>query len=247
MVLFCNLISVAGSFLLCLYKKIDLRIDRKEALAYLLSGLSIFITDYTLALSYTRIPVGFATMIHFIYPVLIYIASVIFFHNGIDAGRILAIILSVSGLFLLNDGETVSDLTGIFYALVSAFSYSFNLILFERGPFSKHDAFKKNFYMFMVSLLLSLIADLHNFSFMNIGSGQLLYMSLAGLSLICGSLLLTVGISRLGSSDSAFISTLEPVTSLVVSSLVYHYALKARSLIGSAFIILSLIPIMRKK
>ena len=245
-VLFCNLICVAGSLLLCLVNRIDLKINAREAVCYFLSGLSIFITDYTLALSYTRIPVGLATMIHFVYPVLVYIATVLFFHNGIDAGRILAIVLSVSGLFLLNDGETVSDLRGVVYALVSALSYSCNLLLLERGPIREHEPFKKNFYMFAVALFFSLIMDPGNISFTDISGSQLIFMTMAGLSLICGSILLTNGIFLLGSSDSAFISTLEPVTSLAVSSLVYHYVLKPRSVIGCAFIILSLIPIMKK-
>lgn len=246
-VLFSNLICVMGSLLLCLYRKIDLRISRKEALAYLFSGLSIFITDYALALSYTRIPVGLSTMIHFVYPVMIYIASIVLFHERVDAGRILAIVLSLSGLLLLNDGETVSDLRGVVYALISAVSYSFNLILFERGPISRHDSFKKNFYMFSIALLFSAIADFRGISFADTGGLQLIFMSLAGLTLIVGSILLTNGISLLGSSDSAFISTLEPVTSLAVSTILYRYVLKARSIIGCAFIILSLIPIMRKK
>ncbi len=246
-VLFSNLFCVIGSFLLCLYKGIELKISGKQTVAYLFSGFFIFITDYTLALSYTRIPVGLATMIHFVYPVMIYIASVVFFHEKVDAGRFFAIVLSVSGLFLLNDGETISDLKGVAYALVSALSYSFNLILFERGPFREHDPSKKNFYMFLAALHFSLIIDLKAVSFISISSHQLIYLSLASLSLFFGSLLMAKGIAELGSCDSAFISTLEPVTSLAVSTLIYRYVLKVRSIIGCALIVLSLIPIMKKK
>ncbi|MBQ1692550.1 MAG: EamA family transporter [Erysipelotrichaceae bacterium] len=53
--------------------------------------------------------------------------------------------------------------------------------------------------------------------------------------------------SGLGSTVAAFISTLEPITSLLFSNLLYHYELHLLTVIGSFLIILSLIPIIHEK
>ena len=73
---------------------------------------------------------------------------------------------------------------------------------------------------------------------------QIFWSVLSGVILISGSITLTVGIRILGSADVAFISTLEPITSLLASTFLYHYDLLPRSIIGCILIILSLFPII---
>ncbi|MBQ9424782.1 MAG: DMT family transporter [Erysipelotrichaceae bacterium] len=243
--LVCNSVCLLGSFFFCLLRRVSLKITGKELLTYLLSGVCIFVTDYCLNLAYTKMPVGLVTMIHFIYPVLICLGAVLFFKEKLYFSRKVAIILSAGGLFFLSDPGAAYSLKGVVYALISAFAYAVNLTVIDRGVISKHDTFLKNFYIFLFSFLFSLAFDYSNLQMIHFKADQIFWMLLSGVILISGSITLTVGIRILGSADAAFISTLEPITSLLVSTFLYHYDLLPRSIIGCILIILSLFPIIR--
>ena len=64
--------------------------------------------------------------------------------------------------------------------------------------------------------------------------------ALAGLMLCVGLSLLAAGIRRLGAGKTAFLNMLEPVTSLLVSSLVARRFPGWLTLLGSLFVLLAL-------
>ena len=72
LVIICN--GVAGLLSLCisLAQKKDIRVTRKQLTSLLLIGvIGLFTTDFLLNIAYTLIPVGYVTMIHFLYPTLV--------------------------------------------------------------------------------------------------------------------------------------------------------------------------------
>ena len=244
--LVCSTVCLTGSFFLCLIKKTDLRITAKEFICYLLSGIfGLFVTDLCLNLAYTKMPVGLVTMIHFTYPTLVCLGSVFLFHDRFSRKKLLAIALSVSGLILLGDPEASYSFIGVIYALISALAYAFNLTMVDRSLIRHHETLKKNLYIFTVSSSMSFLINFRELQTMSFPADQMIWLILAGGMLMTGSLCLTRGISLLGSSNAAFISTLEPITSLLVSTFLYHYDLKIRSVFGCILIILSLFPIIK--
>ena len=243
--LVCHGVCLTVVFLLCLYKKIDLRLTKKEFLIYVFSGgFGLFVTDLCLNLAYTKMPVGMVTMVHFTYPVLVCFGGVLFFGEKMNLYKISAIILSVTGLFLLSGSGNVADKGGVIIALISAFAYAMNLMIIDHSAISGHSSLKKNFYIFLFSYICSMLVSASDFGSLHFEANQMIWMIIAGLIMMAGSVFLTLGIKLIGSSDTAFISTLEPITSVLFSALIYHYALEARSIIGCILIILSLIPII---
>ena len=242
----CSAVSLAGSLFLCRCTHVNLKISKKEILTYLASGgLGLFVTDLCLNLAYTRMPIGLVTMIHFSYPVLVCFAAVLFFKEKLTRNKILAILLSVLGLILLGDSKANYSFEGVVLALISAFAYAFNLTIVDRSIIADHPVFLKNFYLYLFSTLFSVLANASKLQMIQIVPNQMIWMIASGIILMTGSLCLTKGIRTLGSSNAAFISTMEPITSLLVSTFLYHYDLQPRSIFGCVFIILSLIPIIK--
>ena len=242
-----SLVAVIGSFLLCILNKSDLKASKKELFYFFLAGLMIFVTDLFLPLAYTKMPVGLVTAIHFTYPTIVCLLGVLLFHEAFSIKRLLAIVLSIAGLILLNQGDVSYDLSGTFYALVSAVSYACCLSIVDHSLIQNADPNTKSFYIFLTATVLTLLlngGDLPS-SFTN--AEPLPYLILAGVMLLLGNLFLIKGIAGLGSTVAAFISTLEPITSLLFSNLLYHYELPLLTVIGSFLIILSLIPIIHEK
>ena len=245
--LVCNCVCLAGSLFLCLFRHVDLKIGRKEVLTYLISGsLGLFVTDLCLNLAYTKMPVGLVTMIHFTYPVLVCLGAVVFFQEKLSRNKIMAIFLSLLGLVLLSDPRAVYSFEGVTYALISAFAYALNLTIVDRSLISRHPVFVKNFYLYLCATSFSFLANASELHLLQIVPNQIVWLLISGVILMTGSICLTKGISILGSSNAALLSTLEPITSLLVSTFLYHYDLPPRSICGCIFIILSLIPIIKE-
>ncbi|MBQ5556167.1 MAG: EamA family transporter, partial [Erysipelotrichaceae bacterium] len=214
-----SLVAVIGSFLLCILNKSDLKASKKELFYLFLAGLMIFVTDLFLPLAYTKMPVGLVTAIHFTYPTIVCLLGVLLFHEAFSIKRLLAIVLSIAGLILLNQGDVSYDLSGTFYALVSAVSYACCLSIVDHSLIQNADPNTKSFYIFLTATVLTLLlngGDLPS-SFTN--AEPLPYLILAGVMLLLGNLFLIKGIAGLGSTVAAFISTLEPITSLLFSNL----------------------------
>ncbi|MBQ6478546.1 MAG: DMT family transporter [Erysipelotrichaceae bacterium] len=242
----CNSICLIGSLFLCLYRHVDLRITKKEILIYLLSGnMGLFVTDLCLNLAYTKMPVGLVTMIHFAYPVLVCSGAVLFFKEKLSRNKIIAIFLSISGLILLGDPKASYSFEGVLFALISAFAYALNLTIVDRSLIAEHHVFLKNFYLYLFSTASSILANASKLQTIQIVPDQMIWLLIAGIILMSGSICLTKGIRILGSSNAAFISTMEPITSLLVSTFLYHYDFQPRSIFGCVLIILSLIPIIK--
>jgi len=244
----CNLVCLFGNSMICFFRKIHLNISRTELFLYLIAGIfGLYATDLFLNLAYTRLPVGMVTVIHFLYPILVCLEGILFYRDRWSRNLLFAVVLSVGGLLLLSGSVFNIDLIGIGFALISALAYSFNLTMADRSPIGKHDVFQKNFYLFLVSFLMSAAVSMIRKETVSFQMDQLPWLILGGIILMCGSLFLTKGIALLGSRDAAFISTLEPVSSFLFSTVIYHYSLNFRSILGCVLIILSLIPIMVKE
>ena len=242
-----SLVAVIGSFLLCILNKSDLKASKKELFYFFLAGLMIFVTDLFLPLAYTKMPVGLVTAIHFTYPTIVCLLGVLLFHEAFSIKRLLAIVLSIAGLILLNQGDVSYDLSGILYALVSAVSYACCLSIVDHSLIQNADPNTKSFYIFLTATVLTLLLNGGDLPSSFKSAEPLPYLILAGVMLLLGNLFLIKGIAGLGSTVAAFISTLEPITSLLFSNLLYHYELPLLTVIGSFLIILSLIPIIHEK
>ena len=242
-----SLVAVIGSFLLCILNKSDLKASKKELFYFFLAGLMIFVTDLFLPLAYTKMPVGLVTAIHFTYPTIVCLLGVLLFHEAFSIKRLLAIVLSIAGLILLNQGDVSYDLSGIFYALISAVSYACCLSIVDHSLIQNADPNTKSFYIFLTATVLTLLLNGGDLPSSFKSAEPLPYLILAGVMLLLGNLFLIKGIAGLGSTVAAFISTLEPITSLLFSNLLYHYELPLLTVIGSVLIILSLIPIIHEK
>ena len=84
--------------------------------------LAIGATETALFLysSYSYIPVGMATTLHFVYPALITLELRIFFHQRFTGRNVLTLALTLGGIvFMGASAEARANLTGMLLALIS--------------------------------------------------------------------------------------------------------------------------------
>lgn len=235
-ILFNSLIMMLFVALVCLAAKNDLRIGLKNALRLiLLGGVGMWGTIMLLSSSYELIPVGVASVVHFMYPTLVCLTMIIAFKRKVTWAAILAMLLSVGGLVLICDGGNGLSLGGVALAFLSSITYTLYVVFTDKGRTGDVSVHVRLFYMFLGCLAASLISapvlvtDLHD-----IGIKGYLGVALCSVMTFWGDYLFLAGVKRVGAAAAAFFCLLEPVTSLVFSTLWYGYSFSYVSVLGCA-------------
>lgn len=204
-------------------------------------------TGMTLYISYNYISTGVATTLHFIYPILVIVGSTVFYKDRLTFIKTFAGILSTLGIYLLYNGELSGSLFGIFMALLSGITHAYFVLFIDKSGLKELSSLKLTFY-------LSLIASMAMFIFALFTGHFTLELTLLGWGLTAvlsifvtlGAVnLLNVGIQRIGSQSSGILSTLEPITSIIIGALVFNEILNLPIIIGCIFILSAVVLIVR--
>ena len=245
LVIVCNSVAALAALLAGLIRKESFRLSRKTALSLLLTGaIGLFFTDYLLNLAYTLLPVGFVTMIHFLYPTIVCLIMVVCFREKLTKGKVGAIVFSVAGLILLSGGDYTGSGKGILVALATSFAYAFYMVANDRLPTGEVPLMARSFYLNLITAVTGLCVNgfTHSVTLPH-GAGNIAVSILIGCLISTAVILLNAGIRKLGAAKAGFLNMLEPVVSLIVSAIVYRYSVTAAAIVGSILILGSLLLI----
>lgn len=211
----------------------------------LIALLGSSITPMLLFLSYNFIASGTATVFHFVYPALVVGGGVLFLREKLHRLTLLSIICCVVGIVLFYEPGQALDWRGSLSALASGGTFAAYVLLLSRFDRRGIGGFLFTFHITLVAGIATLLICLL--------SGQLaLPSSLKGWLLCllfaqavtCGAVVLfQQGTFLIGGQKASILSTLEPITSLFLGTLVFHEALTLRTLTGAVMVILASILI----
>lgn len=233
--------------LVMLVRRQDFKVTRGELvtliyLSFISDGSALFLID-----GYNYMSSGVATTLHFMYPVVTALLMMTFYHEARRLSTILAIIMSVAGVGVLCwDPTGHTSLQGIIIVLISAVFYALYLIRVNRSRAAHMDSLKLVFYILFIGALIFLAEALRQNSFQPISS-SLQFGNLVALALICTivtNVCLVVSVKRIGSTMTAVIGALEPLTAVVVGCLVFHEAFTWQVLTGILLIIPAVVIII---
>lgn len=205
----------------------------------LIAILGCCATPILLFSSYNYIASGTATIFHFIYPAVVVLSETVLLKSKPQIGNIIGVILCVTGIcYFYDPGEPLS-LTGSSLALLSGFTFAAYVILLAR--FKKHgiSGFLSCFYVVAISTIVALIvcvsANSLTFPASRLGWGLCVLFSLlvstGAVAMFQKSAFL------IGSERASILSTLEPITGVVVGVIVFGEPLGLNSVIGSILVI----------
>ena len=233
--------------LVMLVRRQDFKVTRGELvtliyLSFISDGSALFLID-----GYNYMSSGVATTLHFMYPVVTALLMMTFYHEARRLSTILAIIMSVAGVGVLCwDPTGHTSLQGIIIVLISAVCYALYLIRVNRSRAAHMDSLKLVFYILFIGALIFLAEALRQNSFQPISS-SLQFGNLVALALICTivtNVCLVVSVKSIGSTMTAVIGALEPLTAVVVGCLVFHESFTWQVLTGILLIIPAVVIII---
>lgn len=240
LVFFRNFFALVPLAILAFAEGKTLKIEAKKLpRVSLISLLGCCATPLLLFSSYSYIPSGTATVFHFVYPAFVVLGGILFFREKARITNLLCVILCVGGVALFYSPGQVLNFEGSAFAIASAVTFAAYVILLSHFDRSGISGFLFAFYVAMIGSVLSLLVC--------IVTGSLaLPNSITGLILsLAFSLLVTVGAVVLfqqstfliGGERTSILSTLEPITGVLIGIIVFGESFTLPVLIGSAMVV----------
>lgn len=219
----------------------SLRVERRALLPLAGMGLLVALSSLALFLSYNYIAAGIASTMLFVYPILVALIMTLVFHERITLQTVVCIALALVGIGLLYrsaDGATLS-LAGTVFVMVSALAYALYIVGVNR-PGLKHIAtLKVTFYVLLFGLVLFVARFACGVAFTLPHTWYLwgCVVALAVFPTAISFLCTTSAIQYIGSTPTAILGALEPVTAVFFGVTVFGESLTFRESVGLALII----------
>ena len=215
--------------LFMLFKRQSFAITKKETSILVALGILFAMSSLTLFLSFHYMGAGIAII------------------------TILSIILALSGIALLykgNDGD-VLNITGVILVMISSLTYAIYIIVVNKSPL-RISSVKLTFYVLLfgvISLIIySLAGDQNNYIQMLTTSEMWFYaLILALFPTVISLLLMVVAVHEIGSTPTAIMGALEPLTAVVIGVVMFGEQLTLKMATGVLMILVAVLFIIAGK
>ena len=205
------------------YMKKNLRLSKREFVAAFLISSFYAATSLFLTMSYAYIASSVATTIHFLYPVAVALWMMIFFRERLSLMKAVAIIGAITGVFFLSGGFSSGghiSLKGLGIVLITVVTYSTYLVGVNNiDILKKIDSAKMAFYVLMFSCMycfFNIVVRGAVFSPINGANSWMCVIGLALLPTLVSDLTLVYALRFIGSTTTAILGCLEPLTALIM-------------------------------
>ena len=219
------------------------KIQRKETFPLIIMGLLVALSSLTLFLSYNYMAAGIASTLLFVYPIMVALIMAMVFKEKLALQTIVCMLLALGGIGLLyksEDGSTLS-LIGTLLVFASSLSYAIYIVGINQTSLKNVATLKVTFYVLLFGLSL-FVARLLYSGVLNTPDQWYLWANLLALAVFptAISFLCTTGaIQYIGSTPTAILGALEPVTAIFFGIAVFGESLTVRESFGLVMIIVA--------
>ena len=235
---------------LLLVQKTSLRITRREFSVLGLLGVMFAVSSLTLFMSFHYMDAGIASTLLFVYPVMVAVIMAIFFRERISLVTVLSISLALCGIALLYRGEggAVLNTAGVVLVMASSLSYALYIVVVNRASLNMSSV-KLTFYVLLFGVaaivLYSPDQPLQLLSTPSMWGGWAAMLAL--IPTVVSLVLMTVAVHAIGSTPTAVMGALEPLTAVVIGVTIFGELFTARLAAGIGLILLAVTLIVAGK
>lgn len=238
-------------------KKKSLRLNSfDEAWKIILISALRSITAITLLIGFANISSGIASTINFMYPVIVSVCMMVFFGEKRSFMDIIAILVSIFGVYLLASGDSIvveggNTRLGLICSLISAFSFAAYYIVMKQVKADKIEVVKFTTWVMMLSAVYFIACAFIFDGKLTIVTDGRSWLNILGLGLWATMVSNITGVKavrRIGPTQTSILGALQPVTAVILGVLFLGEHLYLRSCIGILLILISVsIVVMHQK
>lgn len=225
-------------------------ITLRETVVLVPLGVLFVLSSLTLFASFHYMDAGVASTLLFVYPVMVAVMMALFFKERITAVTVFSILLSLTGIVLLYRGGNgeVLNTTGVLLVLLSSLTYAVYIVIVNKSSL-RMSSVKLTFYVLLVGVLLIL-----GYSFFGGEEAEIQILTtpsmwlhasiLAVFPTVVSLLLMVIAVHEIGSTPTAVIGALEPLTAVVLGVTLFGEEFTSRLAIGIMLILSAVILIV---
>lgn len=223
------------------FQKQSFAIKRVDVLPLCIMGLLFAFSSLFLFMSYNYMDAGIASTILFVYPVLVAIIMAVVFKEKVSPITMFSIALAFVGISMLcksPGGQTLS-LVGITFVFLSSLSYAIYIVGVNHSSLKDMPIAKLTFYVLLFGLSVYVVR-LQFCTELQVIPTPMLWInavSLAVFPTVISLVTMTKAIHYIGSTPTAILGALEPVTALFFGVLVFGEQLTPRIILGILMVI----------
>ena len=215
------LLAAAMLGALMLVRRQSFAVRRRDLVPLAVMGLLFSFSSLFLFESYNHMDAGIASTILFLYPVLVAVIMAVGFHEKVSRITMLSILLAFTGIAMLykGGGETLSFL-GVALVFLSSLCYAVYIVGVNRSSLRGLPTEKLTFYALLFGLWINAV-------------------SLALFPTIVSLVTMAAAIRAIGSTPTAILGALEPLTALFFGVVAFGERLTPRIVLGVVLILVA--------
>lgn len=228
--------------LLMLVQRRSFALTRKEAVVLFSLGAVFAASSLTYFVSFYYMSAGVAATLVFAYPVFVAVLMALFFHERLKWPSLLAIFLTMCGIALLYQGDNGQPIAavGLALILVSALTYALYIIIVNKSGIIMSSVKLTFFAMLGCLLCITAFACLSSTGPLMLLHGAREWgfaLALGLLPTVISLVFMAMAIRCIGSTPTAIMGALEPVTALVLGMMLFGELLTWRMTCGICLIL----------
>lgn len=240
----CGLAAVLLGLLLLAQRR-QLRVTLREGVVLVVLGLLFGISSLTYYSSFLFMDAGVASTILFVYPVMVAVIMAACFGEKISGMTVASIVLALSGIALLyrGDGGAALSTTGVVLVMISSLTYALYIVVVNKSSV-RMSAVKLNFYVLLVSVGVYLVYALAAQSPIQPLTTPWMWANglfLALFPTIISLVMMVIAVHNIGSTPTAIMGALEPLTAVVIGVMVFGEHFTPRLGLGIALILVAVL------
>lgn len=223
---------------------VPFRLSREEIGPTAILGILMAFSSLALFESYKYINSGIASTLLFVYPVMVAVMMIFFFHEKMRMSVVLCLVIMSVGLILLMkpQGEITLSPFGCLLVMVSALTYALYIIFVNVSKVIKAIPTSKLLFYVLAcgsAVYLAMIPLGNELTMPTKESGWLNLTALAVIPTLLSLTCTTKAIQLIGSTPTAILGALEPVSAVLLSVTVLGQSLTPRDIAGGILIIIA--------
>lgn len=223
---------------------VPFRLSREEIGPTAILGILMAFSSLALFESYKYINSGIASTLLFVYPVMVAVMMIFFFHEKMRMSVVLCLVIMSVGLILLMkpQGEITLSPFGCLLVMVSALTYALYIIFVNVSKVIKAIPTSKLLFYVLAcgsAVYLAMLPLGNELTMPTKESGWLNLTALAVIPTLLSLTCTTKAIQLIGSTPTAILGALEPVSAVLLSVTVLGQSLTPRDIAGGILIIIA--------
>ena len=203
-------------------------------------------------MSFNFMDAGIASTILFVYPVMVAVIMAVMFKERVTVATCLSIVLALVGIALLykgGDGVTLSTV-GVLLVLGSSLTYAVYIVVVNKSSL-RMSSVKLTFYVLLVGtlciVLQSLAGEAYRLQLLTTPRQWMYAWMLAVLPTVLSLVLMVIAVHHVGSTPTAIMGALEPVTAVIIGVTVFGEMFTPRLAVGITLILCAVLLIIAGK